>query len=52
MKNLNINRLEIIDHSKNGKGREMVKWDNDIEFFLDRQDNEKTIKIFIKDKEE
>lgn len=50
----NVRRLEVIDHSSNSleKGRALVKYlaDNEILNFL-FQDNNKTLKIFIKTKQ-
>jgi len=50
---ISVNRLEIIDHTSTGQGREYVKWDDKnfkIEFSY--QDNGRTLKIFLKELEE
>lgn len=50
-----VNRVEVIDHTldiDNGGGRAYVKWENDIEVSVDLQDNNKTLKIFIKPRED
>ncbi len=48
-----VNRLEIIDHTKTGQGRDFVKWEKfDFEVSFDQQDEGKTLKIFLKDANE
>lgn len=47
---MSINRVEIINHSKYGKGREYVLWKDDIEVTQSIQDQGKTLKVFIRDK--
>mgnify|MGYP001607881109 CR=1 FL=1 len=44
------NRVEVIDHSKYGTGRDYVRWEEDIEAEVEYQDEGKTIKVFIKDR--
>lgn len=47
-----VNRIEVIDHTRTGEGRALVKWENfkfDVEF--DIQDDGKTIKIFLSEKQ-
>lgn len=47
-----VTRIEIIDHSPKGEGREFVRYyDGPVEVNFDLQDDERTLKIFIKDKE-
>ena len=43
-----INRLEIIDHTEQGRGRAFTKWE-DVPFLaeVELQDGEKTLKIFL-----
>lgn len=43
-----INRVEIINHSKYGNGRDYVIWEDDIEAEISMQDDGKTLKVFIK----
>ena len=43
----NVTRFEVIDHSKDFKGRCYVKYDCSIELSL--QDGNRTLKVFIKD---
>ena len=46
-----VNRIEVIDHTKDGEGREYVKWVKkkfNVEFSL--QDDDRTLKIFLSDK--
>ncbi len=56
MKKLNLNRVEVIDHTKSvddGGGRAYVFWENekkDVEFSL--QDDGRTLKIFISNRKE
>lgn len=50
MELIKIKRLEIIDHTSTGEGREYVKRGNlEIEFSL--QDDNQTLKVFITDGE-
>jgi hypothetical protein len=42
-----VNRFEVIDHSKDLKGRFYVKRDCSVELQL--QDNNKTLKVFVND---
>lgn len=45
-----ITRVELIDHSENGKGRVYTKWEEEpVSVTLDLQDGERTLKIFIND---
>ncbi len=44
-----VNRVEIIDWTKNGKGRAYVKWEKELDVELQLQDRDRTLKIFIKD---
>jgi hypothetical protein len=44
-----INRVEVINHSKDGEGREYVIWKDNIKVEQDLQDNGRTLKIFITD---
>ena len=47
-----ITRVELIDHTTKGQGREFVRYyDNPISFALVLQDNNRTLKIFIKDQD-
>jgi hypothetical protein len=43
-----VNRFEVIDHSKDLKGRFYVKRDCSVELSL--QDGNKTLKVFVNDK--
>lgn len=43
----NVNRIEVINHSKRGEGREYVKRNVSIDEFS-LQDDGKTLKIFLK----
>lgn len=45
-----ITRVEVIDHSKHGKGREYVKWDEKVTVDMDLQDGGRTLKVFISDR--
>jgi hypothetical protein len=48
-----VNRLEIIDHTKTGKGRDFVKWeDYDFDIGFSQQDDGRTLKIFLADHKE
>lgn len=49
-KSSKITRVEVIDHSKNGKGREYVKWDEKVTVDMDLQDGGRTLKVFISDR--
>lgn len=50
---LPITRVEVIDHSHKGEGRDFVRYyDKPIMFELDLQDDDRTLKIFIKDQDE
>lgn len=44
-----VSRVEVIDHSKDGQGREFVRWrkPGEIRVTLDRQDGGRTLKVFI-----
>lgn len=43
-----VNRLEIIDHTPDGNGRDYTKWDkHDFEVAFSQQDDGKTLKIFL-----
>ena len=44
-----ITRFEVIDHSKNGSGRELTKYD--IQVSLSLQDDNRTLKVFLDDRE-
>jgi len=51
-----VNRVEVIDHTKIAKefgefGRVFTKWEDDIEVEISMQDNDRTLKVFIKDRE-
>lgn len=47
---IKVNRIEIIDHTLAGKGREYVKWvDKAFSVTTQLQDNNRTLKIFLKD---
>lgn len=51
MKDLKVNRLEIIDHTKSGQGRAYLKWEAvEFEVAFELQDDNQTLKIFLKDK--
>lgn len=43
-----VNRVEVIDHTKNGAGREYVKWEDKLNVELSLQDDDRTLKIFIR----
>lgn len=45
---MEINRIEVIDHCKNGEGRVYIKKGN-IKVDIEYQDNNQTIKIFLSD---
>ena len=45
------NRVEIINHSKYGTGRDYVMWKEGIEAEVMYQDEGRTIKVFIRDKQ-
>lgn len=46
-----VNRLEVIDHT--GDGRAYVKWvPSDFDVHLQLQDDDRTLKIFVKQKEQ
>lgn len=47
----NVNRVEVIDHTTDGEGRVFVKWEEALDVTLDLQDEGKTLKVFIRDKE-
>lgn len=43
---MNINRIEIIDHTKDGEGRAYVKWtEENFKVEIIEQDDGKTLKI-------
>ena len=42
----NVNRLEVINHAKDGQGREYVKYPKQVELSL--QNDLRTLKVFIK----
>ena len=42
-----VTRFEVIDHTKYGEGRVFVAWPCRIE--LSYQDDDRTLKVFIKD---
>ena len=45
-----VNRLEVIDHTKTGKGRDFVKWEDfDFDVCFSIQDDGQTLKIFLAD---
>ena len=44
-----LNRVEVIDW-KSGDGRVYSHWDNTSNIWLDLQDNERTLKVFIENK--
>ena len=46
-----VNRVEVINHSKNGQGREYTKY-GDFQVEVQVQDNGKTLKIFLSDSKE
>ncbi len=49
MNHRTVNRLEIIDHTDSGTGRDYVKWvDQPFEVELSDQDDGRTLKIFLK----
>lgn len=43
-----VNRFEVIDHTSEKLGRELVKYGVDVE--LSFQDDDKTLKVFLTDK--
>lgn len=45
-----VNRLEVIDHTSTGKGRDYVKWeDSNFAVTLQLQDGNRTLKMFLYD---
>ena len=48
----NVTRVEVIDHSDFGMGRAYVRWDEQIKVELSLQDDGRTLKIFISDRNE
>lgn len=42
-----VTRFEVIDHTKNGAGRVVVKYDVAVELSL--QDDNRTLKVFLTD---
>jgi len=47
-----ITRVEVIDHTDKGEGREFVRYyDGPVEVNLSLQDDDRTLKIFISNKE-
>ena len=42
-----VTRFEVIDHSKDGEGRELVKYNIGVDLQL--QDDGKTLKVFVSD---
>lgn len=47
---LKPNRIEVINHSTGGNGREYVLWRDDIEIEVEYQDQGRTVKVFVKNK--
>lgn len=48
-----ITRVELIDHTEKGEGREFVRYyDKPVSFALSLQDEQRTLKIFVKDRDE
>jgi hypothetical protein len=45
-----VTRFEVIDHSKGGEGRMLVRYH--VAVALDLQDNSRTLKVFLTDREE
>ena len=45
-----VTRLEVIDHTNNGKGRELVRYGVRVELLL--QDDGRTLKVVLTDREE
>ena len=45
--NFSVNRLEVIDHTTNGEGRAYIKR-GDLQIEIQQQDEERTLKLFIK----
>lgn len=46
-----VNRLEVINHTEGGSGREFVKWAEErFEVELSVQDDGRTLKIFLSEK--
>lgn len=45
-----ITRVEVIDHSEDGCGKEYSKWDEKVKIELDLQDEGRTLKVFISDR--
>ena len=46
-KKTHINRIEVIDWTKDEECRVFTKWDDNIKVELSYQDNGKTLKVFI-----
>lgn len=47
-----VTRVEVINHTKSGKGREFVFWEKEgsVDVKIHLQDSGRTLKIFITDK--
>lgn len=52
METKKVTRVEVIDHTKDGEGRAFVKWQDNLEVTLSYQDDGRTLKIFLKEKED
>lgn len=49
---LTVNRFEVIDHTSNGQGRVLSKWESfDFQPFFDVQDGGRTLKVFLSSQE-
>lgn len=47
-----FNRFEVIDHTRTGLGRLPSKWEEfDFYVYTDTQDEERTLKVFLSEKE-
>ena len=44
-----VTRFEVIDHRENGEGRVLVARGNNIKVETSMQDNDRTLKVFIRD---
>lgn len=44
-----VNRFEVIDHTASGVGRTLTMYN--VEVMLSLQDNDKTLKVFLKDRD-
>lgn len=47
-----VSRIEIIDHTPTGTGRDYVKWEDQLDVKLSLQDDGRTLKVFISEPEE